>query len=168
MDKIIAIVLAEWRVVNGAPIAFGAAVFVASVIIWFAMDWRYSGQLENEKSDKEHWKNLAEIYESRMGASAIPVSNAAYQLSPEQWAAFSAVANVPYGGDHEIFVTYAASCDDCGKFANDVVGRLEALGGWTLYGGGPGPDMGDFAVGINIRVQSTPAPKAATTIRAAF
>ena len=28
--------------------------------------------------------------------------------------------------------------------------------------------MGDFAVGINIRVQSTPAPKAATTIRAAF
>ena len=46
VDKLIEIVLAEWRVIKSAPKAFGGAIALAAVVIWVAMDWRYGGVID--------------------------------------------------------------------------------------------------------------------------
>lgn len=70
MDRLVEIVLAEWRVIKGAPIAFGAAILVSAIVIWRVMEWGYSKQLENETSAKDLLQDRVVDYERKLKVSA--------------------------------------------------------------------------------------------------
>jgi hypothetical protein len=40
----------EWNVIKGAPGSFSIVVILLAIIIWAALSWRYSGQLDNKDS----------------------------------------------------------------------------------------------------------------------
>jgi hypothetical protein len=48
MEQLIKYVLGEMRVVRGAPLALSTALLVLSGAIWWAVNWRYAGVIENK------------------------------------------------------------------------------------------------------------------------
>jgi hypothetical protein len=48
MDQIIKYVLSEIRVISEAPVAFSACLLVLAGVIWWAVNWRYSGVIDSK------------------------------------------------------------------------------------------------------------------------
>ena len=74
MDTLWQIVLTEWRVIKDAPLLFSAAVLtgvvLAGLAIWWAMEWRYGGQIEIKDSTIESQAKWLEEYRHKLQAES--------------------------------------------------------------------------------------------------
>jgi len=62
VEELVNHVLGQFRMLRDAPVPFIAAVIVAGVVIWLAMDWRYSGIIANRDSEISALKTQIEGY----------------------------------------------------------------------------------------------------------
>lgn len=62
MDPLIKYVLAEMRVIADAPLVFTAALLVVGGCIWFVLNWRYVGIVENKDG-------IIALYKERLGGA---------------------------------------------------------------------------------------------------
>jgi len=67
MDEFFKIVLAEWRVIKGAPISFIAAVLLIAAGMWFVMEWQYRGQIETKDATIQSQNAWLEEYREKAG-----------------------------------------------------------------------------------------------------
>jgi hypothetical protein len=57
MDQVIKYVLDEMRVIGDAPIVFAGTILVIAVVIWWVLNWRYSGIIKNKERTIALYKN---------------------------------------------------------------------------------------------------------------
>lgn len=62
--------LEQWAVVTAAPIPFLITVLAATVIIWFAMDWRYGGVIGHRDSEISSLKTQRDEYKNKSGGAS--------------------------------------------------------------------------------------------------
>jgi hypothetical protein len=57
MDQIVKYLLDEMRVIGDAPIVFAGTILVIAVVIWWVLNWRYSGIIKNKERTIALYKN---------------------------------------------------------------------------------------------------------------
>lgn len=59
----------ECAVIKGAPYSFLVAALLLGLVIWWALNWRYSSQIENLNSRNQLLAALNEDYEKKLNVS---------------------------------------------------------------------------------------------------
>lgn len=149
MEAFIKYVLGEMRVIADAPLSFTVALLVIAGVIWWAIDWRYSGILsnrdgviQNRDSEIALLKSQRDDYKENLGGRSPDEAKARLdalessvgkllprRLTEEQKHGIRAALNrVPAG---EIAVSHEMSCADCNGYANDFR-QVFSQAGWRV------------------------------------
>ncbi|KQZ00682.1 hypothetical protein ASD45_07325 [Pseudolabrys sp. Root1462] len=70
METIIKHLIGELSIIAQAPVTFLAALLVAGAVIWWAMDWRYSGIVANRDSEISSLKIQRDEYKDKAGGAS--------------------------------------------------------------------------------------------------
>jgi len=66
MEAFVRYVVGEMSTIAHAPVAFVAATLIAGVLIWWMLDWRYSGIIANKDAELSLARNERDGYKNRI------------------------------------------------------------------------------------------------------
>ena len=66
LDSVIKYIVQEFRVIGEAPIVFTAAILAVLLVCWLALDWRYTGILENRDAELRLAKTQRDDYRNKL------------------------------------------------------------------------------------------------------
>jgi hypothetical protein len=94
MDTFVKYILGELRMIADAPVSYVVAVVATALLIWWAMEWRYSGVISNRDSEINVIKTQRDAYREKLsGASPDQAAQRIDSLTRE-------VANLRAREDH--------------------------------------------------------------------
>jgi hypothetical protein len=68
-EAFIKYVLGEFRMISEAPLSFATCIAASLLVIWFAMDWRYGGVINNKDSELSLAKAQRDDYRDKLGGA---------------------------------------------------------------------------------------------------
>jgi hypothetical protein len=136
MDRFITYVLEEFKVIRHALFVFVAALLVITGLlfygIWQAFDWRYSGIIDNLKSDRDSARYQRDEYKDKLQGATPDQAKARMDdlearlrllepraLSADQRIQIAKSVQVPPGSFYVMVIAADMDCTDCYQYAVD-------------------------------------------------
>jgi hypothetical protein len=144
MESLVKYVLGEMNVIAHAPVTIVAALLIVAGVIWWAMDWRYSGIIANRDAELSSARTQRDEYKEKLQGATPDQAKARIdelearlssisprRLNDEQRAALTAKLKLPLGVLYPIALTSEAS-GDSPQFEADFSAVFRAAGGWKI------------------------------------
>lgn len=151
--------LGQFAAVSAAPIPFAVAVLVASGLIWWALDWRYSSIVSNRDGEISLLKGQRDDYKDKLGGATPDQAKARIdaletrialieprRLTTQQRASLASALRGSFQGDRRIDIV-SETAGDAPQLAADLSSVFREAGGWriqepTVMGLGNRPPLG--------------------------
>jgi hypothetical protein len=142
LDRILRYFMWELRAITRAPVTFGAAVLVMTVVISWAVIWSFRQEttlLRQQISEYKDKLDGASPDEAKTALDALADEVTALQarLKPRRVTSYQRqiIADrlkVPTGAQYALAIVHEGGCWDCPQYAADFDGTFRSIPGWLV------------------------------------
>lgn len=155
MEALLKYVVGEMGVIARAPAIFIGALLALTLIVWWLMDWRYSGIISNKEASLALLREQRDDYKNKLGGATPDEARARIDALERKLSELAANVKPPRNlttsqnqfllpalqkAQGRLRITHEGSCPDCRRYANDFV-HVFRQAGWTveegMFLGGP-------------------------------